>query len=193
MGERGWDSWAANVDRLNLKRRKAYYGDWWQEAYNWRTGGFDRVCGWVPGCPTTEEIRARGIKGTLFVNEILTVRSGAQLDFLAAVAEQRVPLMREYGHEITGLYEVLNNQHEVVCVWATNIAARKRYYQNRDTTRGLDDTGEADDRLVGWERVSADFVVSGNAHVMTPLPGTVYGPDDWEEAELADWLAPVGE
>ena len=24
---------------------------------------------------------------------------------------------------------------------------------------------------------------------MTPLPGTVYGPDDWEEANLNDWLS----
>jgi hypothetical protein len=23
---------------------------------------------------------------------------------------------------------------------------------------------------------------------MTPLPGTVYGPSDWEEADLDDWL-----
>ena len=23
---------AANVDRMNLKRRKAFYGDWWDEA-----------------------------------------------------------------------------------------------------------------------------------------------------------------
>jgi len=24
---------------------------------------------------------------------------------------------------------------------------------------------------------------------MTPLPRTVYGPPDWEEASLSDWLA----
>jgi hypothetical protein len=25
---------------------------------------------------------------------------------------------------------------------------------------------------------------------MTPLPRTVYGPDDWEDASLDDWLTP---
>jgi hypothetical protein len=25
---------------------------------------------------------------------------------------------------------------------------------------------------------------------MTPLPRTVYGPDDWEDASLDDWLNP---
>ena len=73
---------------MNLKRRKAFYGDWWDEAAKWRSGGFDRLCGGVPGSPSTEEIAAQGIKGTLFVNEILTVRPGCALDFLAAVVER---------------------------------------------------------------------------------------------------------
>jgi hypothetical protein len=188
IGSRGWMSWAHNVDRLNLKRRKAFYGDWWDAAAKWRSGGFDRVCGGVPGSPTTAELAERGVRGTLFVNEILTVRAGAQLDFLAAVVQQRVPLMREYGHEPTGLYEVTNNQHEVVMVWATTIGSHMRLRQNRDTTRGLCDEGEADDRLVDWERVSAGYVVSGDSHIMTPLPGTVYGPPNWEDATLDDWL-----
>ena len=98
------EGWAANVDRMNLKRRKAFYGDWWDKAAQWRSGGFDRLCAGVPGSPTTEQIRAAGIKGTLFVNEILTVRPGSALEFLAAVAEDRAPLMAEYGHRATGLY-----------------------------------------------------------------------------------------
>jgi len=52
VGNQGWDGWAANVDRMNLKRRKAFYGDWWDEAAKWRTGGFDRLCGGlVPPVP----------------------------------------------------------------------------------------------------------------------------------------------
>ena len=31
--------------------------------------------------------------------------------------------------------------------------------------------------------------MGGDTHVMTPLPGTVYGPDDWEEADLTSWLS----
>ena len=190
IGQRGWESWAANVDRMNLKRRKAFYGDWWDEAAQWRSGGFDRLCGGVPGSPTTADLEARQVKGSLFVNEILSVRPGSQLDFLAAVVDERVPLMREYGHEPTGLYEVLSNQHEVVMVWATDIPAQQRLRQNRDTARGLSDEGEPDHRLVGWERQSAHWVTGGDSHVMTPLPRTVYGPDDWEDASLDDWLEP---
>lgn len=188
IGSKGWTGWASNVDRMNLKRRKAFYSDWWDKAATWRTGGFDRLCAGVPGSPSTEEIRAAGIRGTLFVHEVLTVRPGSALEFLAAAVEQRVPLMAEYGHAATGLYEVTSNQHEVVMVWATDIPSQVRLRKNRDTTRGLCDEGEVDDRIVDWERLSAQYVTGGDTHLMTPLPRTVYGPDDWEDASLEQWL-----
>lgn len=190
LGDDGWEAWGRNVDRLNLKRRAAFYGDWWDQAAQWRSGGFDRLCGAVPGSPTTAEIEARGVRGTLFVNEILTVRPGSQLELLAAVVEERVPLLRDYGHEPVGLYEVLSNQHEVVMVWATDVEAEVRLRRSRDAARGLDTEGDPDERLVAWDRTSAAYVTGGDTHVMTPLPGTVYGPDDWEQATLADWLDP---
>src|SRR5262245_56980328 len=189
VGARGWDAWAMNADRQNLKRRKAFYGEWWDKAAQWRTGGFDRLCGGVPGSPTTEEIKTAGIKGTLFVNEILTVRPARALDFLEAVAAQRVPSRAGSGHLGTGVYEVLKKQHEVVMGWPTDMPTTLRYRKNRDATRGLADDGTVDGRIVEWERVSAEFVTGGDTHLMTPLPRTVYGPDDWEDATLDNWLA----
>lgn len=190
VGAAGWQGWAANVDRLNLKRRNAFYGDWWDQAAQWRTGGFDRLCGAVPGSPSTAELAAEGVRGTLFVHQLLTVRPGSALDYLAAVVGEQAPLWREYGHEPTGIYEVLGNQHEVVVVWATSIADQTRMRANRDAACGFGDQGDPDERLLGWEQVSAAFVTGGDTHLMTPMPGTVYGPDDWDEASLDDWLAP---
>ena len=92
-GTDGWEGWGRNLDRLNLKRRNAFYGDWWDEASQWRTGGYDRVCASVQGSPTTAEIAEKGIKGSLFVNEVLSVQSGEQLSFLNEVVEKRVPVM----------------------------------------------------------------------------------------------------
>jgi hypothetical protein len=86
------------------------------------------------------------------------------------------------------LYEVLGNQHEVVMVWATDVAAHVALRQDRDTTRGLCDEGTADDRITAWDHVSASFVTGGDTHIMTPLPRTVYGPPDWEDASLTEWL-----
>ena len=100
-------------------------------------------------------------------------------------------MWREHGHEPTGIYEVLGNQHEVVVVWASSISAQTRLRAARDAARGLADGADADDRLVAWERQSATWVTGGDTHLMTPMPGTVYGPADWDEATLDDWLPPA--
>ncbi len=191
VGEAGWEGWAANVDRLNLKRRRAFYGDWWDEAAQWRSGGFDRLCGAVPGSPTTAELADRGVQGTLFVHQLLTVKPGTALDYLDAVVREQVPAWRRHGHEPTGIYEVLGNQHEVVVVWAASVAAQTELRAARDAARNLGSEAEPDAALVAWEQTAAGFVTGGDTHLMTPQPGTVYGPADWDDASLADWLPPA--
>lgn len=144
----------------------------------------------MPGSPTTEELRAGAVTGTLFVHQLLTVRPGTALDYLAAVVHEQAPLWQEYGHQPSGINEVLGNQHEVVAIWATSIADQARMRARRDATRGLGGDAAPDDRLVAWEHTSASFVTGGDTHLMTPQPGTVYGPADWDEATLDDWLSP---
>lgn len=187
IGPDGWDGWARNVDRLNLKRRSAFYGDWWDAAAQWRSGGFDRLCGAVPGSPTTAEIAAAGIRGSLFVQELHTVRPGAALDYLAAVVEERVPVLHEHGHRAVGVYEVLGSLTEVVMVWATTVPDQARLRRSRDGAYGLV-AGGGDGRLAEWDRRAASFVTGGTSQIMTPLPGTVYGPESWEDASLDDWF-----
>ena len=181
-GNDGWEGWSRNLDRLNLKRRNTFYGDWWDEASKWRTGGYDRVCAGVQGSPSTAEITKKGIKGSLFINEVFNVQPGEQLSFLNAVVDKRVPVMEDYKVFPTGLWEVTTNTHEVVMVWATTVCDWTTMRKNLDTTRDLDDTGVADERLVENQKLLASYVVSGDTQLMTPLPGTVYGPSDWEEA-----------
>ena len=97
--------------------------------------------------------------------------------------------MTDHGIHATGLWEVVNNTHEIVMVWATTVDDWVRFQKNRDTTKGLDDSGTVDERITKWEKTSANYITGGDTHIMTPLPGTVYGPDDWEEANLSDWLS----
>ena len=186
-GADGWEGWRRNLDRLNLKRRSAFYGDWWDEASRWRTGGYDRVCAGVPGSPTTEEIAERGIRGSLFVNEVFTVRPGTQVEFLAEVVECRVPVFADHGVVATGLWEVTTNSTEVVMVWATTVDDWVGMRRSMDSARGLDD-GDPDDRLLDCRVLIDSYVTAGDTRLMTPLPGTIYGPAGWEEADLEDWL-----
>ena len=186
-GTDGWEGWGRNLDRLNLKRRNAFYGEWWDEASQWRTGGYDRVCAGVEGSPSTEEIVEMGIRGSLFVNEVFSVTPGEQINFLNEVVRKRVPVMEDYGVFPTGLWEVTTNSHEVVMIWATTVEKWTLLRKNFDTTRGLDDTGDEDRRLSENQQLLSSYAVSGDTQLMTPLPGTVYGPSDWEEADEQDW------
>ena len=99
----GWDDWRGAVDRLNLQRESnEALRRWWQEAYTVRTGGFDRVVAGDPGCPSRAELEAAGVRGSLFVHELSTVRPGAALDYLAAMREEWLPVAAEYGHAASG-------------------------------------------------------------------------------------------
>ena len=77
------------------------------------------------------------VRGSLFVHELTEVRPGTALDYLAAVREERAPLLAEYGHQLVGLYEVLMNDYEVCTIWATDADAHVRAGKARDVARGL--------------------------------------------------------
>jgi hypothetical protein len=173
----GWEGWHTSVDRLNLARpaNKDLEG-WWQEAFKHRSGGFDRLLAAAPGCPTTSELVERGVRGTLFVHEVTEVRPGAQLDYLAAVAEQRVPLLAADGPTGTGLYEVAMNDYEVVTVWAADVESHVKAGRALDAARGLGGGVDADDRLVEWRRTAQGFTTRWREELMTPYPGIPIGP-----------------
>jgi hypothetical protein len=172
----GWDGWRDAVDRLNLERtaNKDLEG-WWQQAFTYRSGGFDRLLLGAPGSPTTDELVAAGVRGTLFVHELTEVRPGAQLEYLAAVREVRVPMLADYGHTVTGLYEVAMNDTEVCTVWATDVDSHVAIGRALDATRRLG-PGDTDDRLVIWRTMAQEYTTRWREELMTPYPGTPLGP-----------------
>jgi hypothetical protein len=181
----GWDGWYGKVDRLGLKRRtNAPLFKWWDTAYKLRTGGFDRLLGGHPGCPTIAQLTRDNVEGTLFVHELTTVRPGTATEYLDATREWRQPLMNEYGHRLVGLYEVLLHDYEVCTVWATTPADHVRMGKAFDVARGLLDAESAgvagDLRLVEWRRGAQQWTAQHREELMTPAPGTVCGPADYE-------------
>ena len=179
-GPDGWDAWTRNLDRLNLKRRAKFYGDWWDEALRYRTGGRDRIGGTVPGCPTREEIEARNLQCTVFVHQLLEVRPGSQVDYLGQVATTRVPQLEARGVHLTNLLEVVNNNTEVIIVWATHLENWVRLRKDFDTSRGLDDTGVVDPDLLAWASTENGYVIGGTTELMTPRPGSVGAVTRWD-------------
>ncbi|HEX7096161.1 MAG TPA: hypothetical protein VF183_09770 [Acidimicrobiales bacterium] len=181
----GWDGWYGKVDRLNLKRRtNDHLEKWWSVAYTYRTGGYDRLLAGHPGCPDMATLAANGVRGTLFVHELTEVRPGTALEYLDAVRDVRAPLLAEHGHRLVGLYEVMMHDTEVCTVWATDVASHVATAKSYDVARGLlseEEAGiEGDSRLVAWRDLARTWTTRWREELMTPAPGTLCGPEDWE-------------
>jgi hypothetical protein len=157
----GWDGWGALVDAANVRRaaNRPLEG-WWREAYRFRSGGFDRLLRGAPGCPTLAELATGGVRGSLFVHELSTVRPGAGPDYLAAAAEEWAPVAADHAHHPVGLYEVLLGDTEVVTVWATTLDGH------------LALTAGDDDRVPKWRARAREFLTRWREELMVPVPGS---------------------
>ena len=162
----GWSGWRRLMEATNLRRtQNPALVEWWQEALKTRTGGFDRLLGAAPGCPSLGELRANGVTGSVFVHEISEVRPGDALNYLALVRDLRAPLLADYGHTLVGLYEVLLTDVEVVTIWATDPAAHESLMRAGDEG--------SDERIARWQGRARDAGrTRWREELMTPHPDT---------------------
>ena len=144
----GWDGWFGKVDRLGLKRSSNRTLERVVEA------GVRVPVGWVRPAARCrarlpdhgESLAADDVRGSLFVHELSEVRPGTALEYLAAVREERAPLMAEYGHELVGLYEVMMNDYEVCTVWATERRGPRAGWPRRATSPAVSSGARASRR-----------------------------------------------
>src|SRR2546423_1129929 len=99
----GWSGWRRLMEATNLRRTtNPELNEWWQEALKSRSGGFDRLLGAAPGCPSLADLRAGAVSGSVFVHEISEGQPGAALDYLAAVRRTPSPPLAPPGHQRGG-------------------------------------------------------------------------------------------
>jgi hypothetical protein len=159
----GWDGWARLAQRTNVeKASNPELAEWWDEAYQRRTGGFDRLLQGAPGCPTRASLAADGVRGTWFVHELSEVRAGAGPEYLAATLADRVPAMAERGIALVGLYDSVLTDTEVCTVWATDVAAHTALLRDGDP----------------WPAVARQWCTRWREELMTPGPGSPLAPSE---------------
>lgn len=134
-----------------------------------RFTAFSRPLGAVAGSPPLAE----AVKAEFFVLESARVRPGAALDYLAAVRDERAPILADHGQTPIGLYEVLLCDTEVVTVWATSLDAHLALQRSYDAALGLDDEATPDQRLLTWRRRARDYLDgTWRETLLSPYPGS---------------------
>ncbi len=129
----GWDGWERLAQRTNVKKAdNAELAEWWDEAYQRRTGGFDRLLQGAPGCPTLATLGRR--------RRWLVVRPRASSRCAPAPEPTTWPrswtsavrAMAERGIALVGAYDSVLNDTEVCTIWAADVAAHTALLRDGD-------------------------------------------------------------
>jgi len=188
----GWASWERLCRSTNVNREaNAELNDWWLQALQRRSGGFERLLGPLTGTRSLARLAADPLEGELFVHELTTVPAGGAVEYLRVVETELAPLREEYGHELVGAFETLMSDTEVCTVWATTLTnhvalgaaldeSRKVFV--RDPDAWARDPAPFDKRLARWEERRRGFTTHWREELMIPCPGSPMGPDAWPGA-----------
>jgi hypothetical protein len=170
----GWDGgWRQMMNIYDGVDGKLFLSD----IDDLRFSAFSRPLGAVHGSPALSDICAEGYAVPFYLFESARVRPGAALDYLAAVREERVPLLAEHGHRLIGLYEVLFCDTEAVTIWGMSLDDHLALQRARDAALGLDDEVTPDKRLLDWQRRAREFLEGPwRETLLAPFPGSRLAP-----------------
>jgi hypothetical protein len=144
---------------------------------NLRFKAFSRPLGAVQGTPDLQTLRAEGYGAPFFLHEVAQVRPGAALDYLAAVREERAPILADHGHRLVGLYEVMLSDTEVATFWGTDLDSHLETQRAYDAAVGLDADATADPRLLEWRKTARQYLDGPwRETLLAPFPGSVLAP-----------------
>ncbi len=142
-----------------------------------RFSAFSRPLGAAGGSPAVADLLAEGYAAPFYLFESAQVRPGAALDYLAAVKDERAPVLADHGHRLVGLYEVLFCDTEVVTIWGTSLDDHLASQRARDAALGLDDEVAADGRLLDWRKRAREFLDGPWCEtLLAPFPGSRLAP-----------------
>jgi len=171
----GWDGgWRQMVEIYDDVQQNLFLSD----IDDLRFSAYSRPLGAAPGSPAVADLLSEGYAAPLYLFESAQVRPGAALDYLAAVQEERAPILADHGHRLVGAYEVQFCDSEVVTLWGTDIDSHLELQRSRDAALGLDDGVPADHRLLSWrKRARAYLEGPWQENLLSPYPGSKLAPN----------------
>jgi hypothetical protein len=156
----GWSGWAGFLERTygSVRRQLDVYFDQFDEV---RSGGEDFLMAGAPWSPPVDQLVADGVRGTLFVHEVTTVRPGAGREYLAAMDELWRPVALDHGHRLVGMYEALMTDTKVVTLWATDVAQHIGLMTSQDP------------RIGRWREAARAYCTGWHEELLSPAAGTL--------------------
>ena len=92
---------------------------WWNEAANFRSGGYDRVLIPAPWTRTIEELCADGVSGVAYAHDTIRVTPGEADTFLSKVRDIAVGAHQPFGWELVGALKTsMRRDDECIVIWA---------------------------------------------------------------------------
>ncbi len=158
------DDWA-HYGRLRESQYEEAHKDkglaeWTAKAWQWRSGGFDRILYPGPGCPALRELVASGVKGKVFLHEIIKCVPGKAPEYVATVIKEYWPIARRRGLEPVGSYRVAFRNAEALNIWAV---------KDWQTWVKLQQSQPHDAEFQQWMTRRMDLRTDWESKLMTPV------------------------
>jgi hypothetical protein len=154
LGINIWEhSWASQTDALKRQfadaQRDTAMEDWWNRNLHLRSGGYDRLL--VPTTYTLDAagLEAAGVRGRVFLHEILWLPFGRAPEYLEAFETRFLPAARRYDWQLVGAYRVAMRPRQVLTLFAfREWSDMARLLEARESDPELRDWFAYRDRLV---------------------------------------------
>ena len=134
--------------------------EWVNSAWKWRTGGFDRMLIPGEGSPTISDLRRTGVKGGVFLHEIVEVAPGRADDYTAQVISRYLPIAERRGMQLVGSWRSAFRNTEAVNIWAL---------RDWDHWIELRATASTDTEVQAWMRDMQDLRTDWVQKLLTPV------------------------
>ena len=115
--ENTWAGQTADlVGQFQDARRDVAMEEWWNRNLHLRRGGYDRLLIPAPYSPTLADLEARGVRGEVFLQEILWLPFGEPRRYLDAVEQQLLPVLDRLGLDLVGAFRVAMRPRQVLTI-----------------------------------------------------------------------------
>jgi hypothetical protein len=116
----GWDTFSHMIGQT-MQAPEPALADLYRNVQNMRIGGETFILQGAGSTPSFEEMIRPAPGQNLLVYEEATVAPGAEQDYLAALAEERVPFRAQHGARFLGSFFIPKWEGRVISLWLSGV------------------------------------------------------------------------